>query len=226
MKLYKLKYLLFLLLVVYIPQWTQVNLIISGIGKNKPPVTTVIDTKISDLVQDKTAVDIKTINISESELLFGMMIGIPGRPELVLSRKLYETFSETELEYVLLHEAGHYKLSHSIKEIVLAIFLLLLGITLLRRFSSKPKGFLYALFLGLLFGIVLIQYGKISEIEADSYTLERISDPQGMIQATEKFKKIADQGGTKPFLVKFLFERKNPYQNRVLMAEEELRKRE
>lgn len=209
-----LNYLVFGLILFYIPMRIQINLFLSSLGKKKKPVTLLRDTWISKTLLNKAQTKINTIRITESDLLFGMMVGIPGNPQLILSRELYESFSWDELEYVILHEAGHYKLGHSIKELSEGIVFLIIGLLFLTRFPSL----ILAAILGLVFGILMIQLAKISELEADNFSLKRIGNPEGMITATEKFYKVWKSQDPKIPLIRYLFYRGNPYENRIRMA--------
>lgn len=211
----------FLLILFYIPMWLQINMFVSSFGVAKKATTILKDEKIEKVLLIKAKIKIDNIKISESSDLFGMMIGIPGNPQLILSRKLYETFDSDELEYVIMHEAGHYKLAHSIKELLEGLVFFGIGIVVLKKY---PNMFLAAS-LGLVFGILMIQFGKLNEIEADKYSLERVGNPNGMITATEKFREAWKRQDPNNSIIRFLFYRGNPYENRIRMASEEINKR-
>ncbi len=199
----------------------QINLFLSSLGKGKKPITFIKDSNISELLLEKARVKINKIKISESSLFFGAMVGIPGKPQLFISRKLYEDFNKDELEYVVLHEVGHYKLGHSIKELALGILFFVTGSFILIKFSSL----LLAVLLGLFFGILMIQIAKLKEIEADNFALKRVDKPQGMITATQKLFKAWEYKSSQNPIIRFLFYRGNPYNNRIKMAETEIKKR-
>lgn len=194
---------------------------VSGLGKGKKTLTIIKDKKISEVLWKKAKTKIETIKISESNLLFGAMAGIPGNPQLYLSRKLYESFNWDELEYVLMHEAGHYKLGHSVKELLEGLVFFGIGIAILNKY---PNVFLAAI-LGLFFGILMIQIAKFKEVEADTYSLERVGNPKGMITATKKFKNAWKFQDPNNKLIRFLLYRGNPYENRIWMANKEMNRR-
>lgn len=214
-------YLIFGLILAYISQWMQINLFISSLKKGRKPITFIKDSNITKILREKTNINIKMIKIPESELLFGAMVGIPGKPQLFLSRKLHEDFNKDELEYVILHEAGHYKLNHSVKELFTGILLFVIGSLTLFKLHSL----LLAILLGLFFGIVMIQIAKLKEIEADSFSLKRVENPKGMITATQKLFKAWEDKSSKNPIIRFLFYRGNPYNNRIKMAEVEIEDR-
>lgn len=214
-----IKYLAFALILFYIPMWSQINLFLSSIGKAKKSARLVKDEWIIKILKEKSGMNMKSIRILNSSLFFGMMAGIPGNPQLMLSKELYEDFNKNELEYVLFHEAGHYKLGHSVIELSAGILLLVLGIFILNSFQSNV---LSALLLGLLFGILMIQFGRLKEVQADNFSLKRMTNPEGMITATNKLVKAWESRSTKNKIILFLFYRGNPYKNRIKMANSEI----
>lgn len=219
-----IKYLIFLLVLGYTTMWLQINLLLSSLNQGKLPVTIAKDNKIRDLVLDKTGVYILATKISETPKLFGMMIGIPTKPQLILSRGLYDSFSPDEIEYVVLHEIGHYKLWHGVKELIAGIVLFAIGIVLLKPIDLFPFTLLLAVTLGVFFGILMIRLGRVHEYQADNYSLNRITNPKGMIQATNKFRNYHGPKYTENNnkIAQFLFYRGNPCDNRIAMAHKEI----
>lgn len=223
----KIKYFVFAIVLGYTGLWVQTNLLLATFGKGKPPITSVQNEVLTNLINEKTGLKLEKINISESDRPFGMMTSVFWSPQMILSRNLYENFNNSEKEYVILHEAGHYKLRHILQEWILGLSLLTLGIWLLKKFKANKTALPAAAAMGLIFGIMFIQLGKIHELQADQYSLDRMTDPQGMIAATEKFKsyygpKYSQNTNT---LIQWLFYRGNPYDNRIKMAEEEINSR-
>lgn len=222
-----IKYLIFPLVLVYTAMWVPINLFLSSINKDKTPITVISDIKVRDLILNKTGLDIQSVKISESPKLFGMMIGIPTKPQLIFSRGLYDSFSPDEMEYVALHEAGHYKLWHGVIELMAGIFLLIVGVLILKRIDILPVSILVSLIFGLIFGILMIRLGRVHEYQADEYSLARMTNPEGMIQATNKFRNYHGQKYTENNnkIIQFMFYRGNPYDNRIVMAKEEIARR-
>lgn len=218
------KYLLFGALLLGVSQWLQITTLLSNLNKTKTVVSVVVDEALLQLIRGKTGVEIKTIRIHESSRLFGMMLGIPTRPQLILSRNLYESFDQDELEYVVLHEAGHYKLGHMWKELLFGLVLMVLGSLVLYRYSRLIDTYVLAGVLGVVFALFLIQLGRVHEYQADAYTLQQISDPNGMIQATYKFRAAhpRPQDGS---LIQRVFYRGVPYGERIGNAQEEIARR-
>src|SRR5690606_23869539 len=128
------------------------------------------------------------IHIAHSNRLFGQMVGLPGKPLMILSEKVYKTFSKEKLEYVILHEAGHYKLAHSLREALFFIISFFIGCYFINGFILI-EDYLIIITVGFLLGILNIKHAQIHEYEADRFALTRIKDPKGMISATQKFQK-------------------------------------
>lgn len=165
--------------------WMSLYLQASSIRKGKKPLTLLKDKKLLDLLFKKTGLRLASIRISASEKLWGMMIGLPKYPYMILSQALYKKFNKDELEYVILHEMGHYILAHSAKLAVLYISFLTISSVLLSDISTL---FIWGA-VGVVVGLIMIQMSRIYEYEADAFALQRITNPKGMITATHQFEK-------------------------------------
>ena len=220
------KYLFFILVFVGVSLWIQLFLSFSSLKQNNSLIEVIQNQNLQNLILQKTGVNIQSIKLSSSSKLFGMMIGIPGFPQLILTKSLYENFSSSEIEYVVLHETGHYVLWHSVTELVLGLFFLGLGIIIIKKINGRYLSLIMALILGFVLGVIMIKFGRIHEYQADDYALERISDPRGMIQATKKFKNAANNSiGPKNKLLEFWFYRSVPYAERIEKAKLEINQR-
>jgi len=225
MKLFK--YFIFALVFGYVGYWVQINLLLATFGQGKPPIEIVKNETLTNLIQEKTGLKLANLKVAESDRPFGMMTSIIGAPQMILSRRLYESFSNSETEYVILHEAGHYQLKHILKEWLLGLTLLAVGLALIKKLKNRTA-IPVAAGLGLIFGVLMIQQGKIHELQADQYSLGRMDDPRGMIAATEKFSHYygSKYSQNKHPMIQWLFYRSNPYAQRIIMAEEELKLRQ
>lgn len=186
-----LKILLFALIFLYITNWFQIHAFVIAFLQPRKRITMIKDEWIFKLVKQKTGLTLKRIIIFETNKLFGMMPSIPLKPELILSRGLYESFNKDEMEWVILHEAGHCVLWHTIKALVIELCFLFLGIfaiTIVRLDSISS--FLLSIFLSLLCIQVLRRF---IEFEADKFSIERVSNPKGVITAQDKFKNAKDK---------------------------------
>jgi beta-lactamase regulating signal transducer with metallopeptidase domain len=200
-----------------VAQWMGFSLYLSTLGQKQQPLTEVKDSPLITLIKQKTGLQLSSFQIVASSKLYGNMIGIPGSPYMMLSSRLNQEFTDSEKEYVVLHETGHYLLNHSIKELIFFAFFFILGCLIIRK-----RPFYFIPIIGIVFGLLCIQFGMRSEIEADRFVVSRITDPHGMITATEKFKAahhppLDDYSPWWP-----VFYRSNPYHVRIEMAEAEI----
>lgn len=201
--------------------WVAISLFVSSLGQKKAPIMIVENIPLLQLIKDKTGIGITNVKISESQQPFAFMVGIPTQPQLIISRAVYDNFNPSAMEYVLIHEAGHYKFWHGVTEFGAMLILLIIGVVLIKKLNL---GFVKIIILGLFFGILLIQLGKFDEIQADKFTAKTMTDPQGMIEATNNFRNYHGKRYTENEnkLLEFLFYRSNPYDNRIKMAEEQI----
>ena len=199
--------------------WLQIKLLFTGLGQNKKSLSTLNNKRLLKLVKDKSVYNLQTIYLLNSNKLFGMMSGVL-KPHLILSQKLYQEFNEDETEYVLLHEMGHFLLYHNLKEIIIGVIIILAGATFI---VYNNLGTFTSTLLAVVFGVIMIQIARQYEYQADSYALNRMTNPTGMISATNKFQNHYVTPRNK--IIEILFYRGNPFANRIKMANAELSKR-
>ncbi len=215
-----LNIVIFVLTFLCVTLWTQLKLFHSSLGHPETREIIINDSQLTSLIKIKTGYQLDKIYLANSKKLYGMMPSI-FRPHLILSQALFEDFDSEETEYVLLHEMAHFLLHHILTEEILGTFLLTAGLTTI---SALSLSFLPAILLGLIFGIVMIQFGRQHEYEADAYSLSRMTNPAGMITATQKFR---DQYSTpRNKAVEAIFYRGNPFSNRIKMANHEIARRQ
>jgi len=221
-----MKYLVFILLFIFTTHWFQGKLLLSSLGKGKSPVSFVQDEKTQRLVSKHAGSEIKNVKIIESDRPYGMMIGIPGKPQLVFSRGLYDNFSFEELEYVVLHESAHYKYFHTIKQLILLVSFLIVGTALLRfvRMNSW-QSLLFAVLLAVGLGVSFLQVARRNEYEADRYAVDNISNVEGMIGATRNFEQYYGSGNKRNKILERIFYRSVPYEKRIEMAKAKIGKK-
>jgi Zn-dependent protease with chaperone function len=214
------KYFLLFIIMAYTSQWMVINLYLTSIGQKQQVLTKITESPLIDLIYQKTGVKLDSFQIVASPKMYATMIGIPGHPYMMLSSSLDSKFTDSEKEYVVLHEVGHYVLHHTIKEGLFFLILLLIGIIILR----KRTIFLTPV-IGIVFGLLFIQFATRSEYESDHYAVSRITDPNGMITSTAKFKNdhylVLNDYGIK---WKLLY-RSTPYHVRIQIVENEIAKR-
>ncbi len=214
------RYILLFVVMAAVSQWMILKLYLSSLGQKQQILTEIKDSPLIELIESKTNLKLHSFRMVASPRLYAAMIGIPGRPYMVLSSRLNDEFSDSEKEYVVLHEIGHYLLHHSIKESAFFLILFIIGCLIVR--SRSP---LIIPVIGVVFGLLYIQFGMRSEYEADNFSVTHITDPRGMISATEKFKNAHDPPLDDYSPMWPLLYRSTPYHERVNMAEEEIKTR-
>lgn len=215
-----LRYIILFLIMAYVSQWKTFHLYFTSLGQKQQILTKVNTSPLIELIYNKTGLLLKSYNIIASSKFYAVMIGIPGNPYMLLSTRLDQEFSDSEKEYVILHEVGHYLLNHAVKEAIFFTVLFTIGCLVVRKKSwySIPV-------VGIFFGLLYIQFGMYSEYQADRFAVTHITDPQGMITATEKFKNnyfppLNDYSLFWPILYRSV-----PYHHRVDMANTEIQSR-
>ena len=166
------------------------------------------DKWITNLVNKTSEVKLQKFLLVGSRELFGGMSGLPGKPLLSLSKTLYKTFTQKELEYVILHELGHYINIHPLKEVVTYIFLVAISFVLTINLDIS-----LVTLTGLFLGILSIQIMKLFEFQADNIAIRNISDINGAISATKKFQSY--YGNKRYQGLRSILSRSIPYRQRL-----------
>ncbi|MCX6732642.1 MAG: M48 family metalloprotease [Candidatus Roizmanbacteria bacterium] len=206
-------------------QWMSLYLFATSINKRKKAVKIIKDKNLLDTIFTKTGLRLASIRVSSSLKPWGMMIGLPRYPYMILSQGMYDSFDKSEVEYVLLHESGHYILAHSAKLAILYISFLIMGFI----FISTIQIPLMWIAAALIIGLIQIQMSRLCEYEADAFTLQRMTNPKGMIMATKKFANAYKhfdvvRHDEDAFLGRLIY-MGIPYNERIRNAEAEIKKR-
>lgn len=217
-----LNIILFTIIFLLVTQRQQIAVILSA--HTRFAFKKLSDAKIAKFIKDRAGILIKTIYIVQSAKPYGLMVGIPTKPILILSSNLYKTFTEDELEYVLLHEAAHYKYLHSIREVIFSILLLTIGIILILTLSVPAISFTTTIVSGILLGIINIQFAYISELQADKFAIRNMKNPAAIVTMVEKFKKARHGHEVRNTIPGILFQRNTSYKKRIQIAELEKRR--
>ncbi len=183
--------LLFILVYLVICNWFQLRSFLSIIIGPKYKTSSVDDTWIKAIVKKKTGLSLLDITIFHDQKMYGMMAGFPFWPKMILSEGLYKSFDKDELEWVILHEAGHCVLWHNLQAFFIQIGILSFGINTMLLFKLPlvltP---LYAIFLSFVC-IQVLRWGI--EYVADRYSINRVDNPRGVITAQDKFRNAYDK---------------------------------
>ena len=129
---------------------------------------------------------IKDITIFHDQRPYAMMAGIYPFPKLIISEKMYKIFDKDEMEWVILHEAGHHLLWHNLKAVIIEGIMLTLGIGFINLF--QPNILLVTIFSSIL-SILCVQIIRwLIEYQADKYSINRVTNSEGVITAQEKLR--------------------------------------
>lgn len=216
--------LIFIAIYFYFSNWFQIESFYKQFfGSRKSPRKTV-NSRLSDLIYEKSGLEIRDFLIFDSEKLFALMPGIPSRPSMIFSKKLYETFSKEELEYVTLHETAHCLKWHVLKFAILQLGIGIFGILTIYFFPINNLSIFMSIITGVFYAIVFVQLGRYFEKEAEEFAASNIKNPEDMISAVERFKRGYPK--TNYFLIRrFLFGWNIFPEEKIEIAKRELEKR-
>ena len=179
--------MVFTLLFLTIANWFQIIKFSSLFIGPKIKTSLVKDDWIQNTVKKKTGLTLLDITLFHDKKMYGMMAGLPFWPKMILSTGLYKSFNKDELEWVILHEAGHCVLWHNLQSFLIEMIILLSGIYLIQ---VNKISFSFILILSLLLGFICVQIIRwTTEFVADKYSINRVDNPKGVITAQEKFRK-------------------------------------
>lgn len=219
--MYSLKYLLFTVIFLGIANWISVYYFLINLFKPRQKLVSVKDKEMLAKLKRKTGLD-SSIRLMEINKMIGFMISSPPFPPvMVFSNKLFNAFNNNEREWVLLHEAAHYFMWHSLKFALSQLIILIIGLLLIKKFIGNDW-ILSVSFIGLLLGIIYVQIAKIFEYQADTFAAENMDNPRGMITGNIKMRK-ANTGILANPIMKKLFIIAVPYEKRIKLAERQLK---
>ncbi len=179
---------------IFLANWVVLRNLLTGyVVKKSVNVST--DKKVLGYIEKHTGVTLSHFNLQESDKAFGYCGGMPGKPLLVLSTTAYKKFSGDMLHWLLLHEMGHYVLSHTFWHIGIDIAFLLLGEAMIWAMPSSVTVLLFSILLIVLLASLSIQLKKLCDLFANRYALDRLEKPTGQIEAMRFFIKQAAESG-------------------------------
>lgn len=156
-----------------------------GFMKGKPQARDIHDPKILRFIQKKTGLALRKIKLLDTQTTWGMMAGIPGMPYMVISKDAYETFTKDELQWLFLHEAGHYVLRHNVKSVLVQGALLAIGTGIL----IVVPHLLAAILLAVVGSMIYPQIARRFEYEANAFAVARMDSPKKLKTLYAKAKK-------------------------------------
>lgn len=162
---------------------------IEGFIKGRANSKDIKNQEILNLIRNKTGLKLSKIKLLDTTRVWAMMAGLPPMPYMVISKDAYENFTKDELQWVLLHEAGHYVLWHNVKMIVLHLIFIVVGFLALLNLNFYINPLIPAFLLGILAAIVYTQLARRFEYEANYYALSKMDNPKGVKNLYKKAKK-------------------------------------
>jgi Zn-dependent protease with chaperone function len=179
--------IIFIIFFLVIVNWFQIISFFSLFVGPKIKTSTIKDEWIKNVVKKKTGLNLFDLTLFHDKKIYGMMAGLSFWPKMILSTGLYESLNKDELEWVILHEAGHCILWHNLQSFFIEMIMLVIGIYLIN--INKINLFfipIHAILLSIV-SIHLIRWT--TEYVADKYSINLVDNPRGVITAQNKFKK-------------------------------------
>ncbi|OGM28316.1 hypothetical protein A2962_00535 [Candidatus Woesebacteria bacterium RIFCSPLOWO2_01_FULL_39_61] len=184
-------YIIFSPTFLIVANWFQLFTFVSAFGKGKVGRKKLEDKWVYETVLKKTGLKLSGVTLFRDEKMYGMMAGLPFWPKMILSEGLYKALNKDELEWVILHEAGHCVLWHNLKAFLIELSILICGILFIYFYKLN---FLGGFLLAIVSGLLCIQAIRwLIEYQADKFSIERVDNPEGVITAQEKFKNATDK---------------------------------
>ncbi|HSX49180.1 MAG TPA: M48 family metalloprotease [Candidatus Saccharimonadales bacterium] len=182
-----IKFLIFISIFLFVCNYFQIISFLKIFIGPKIKTEPLNDKWINSTVKKKTGLNLITVTLFKDKKLYGMMAGLPFWPKMILSEGLYKTLNKEELEWVILHEAGHCILWHNLEAAFFELGIEIVGIYTIALWNiSLILVPLYALLLSFIC-IQVIRW--LIEYVADRFSIARVDNPQGVISAQDKFRK-------------------------------------
>lgn len=217
-----LNIILFVTLFLIIVNWFQIRSFSGLLIGPKTKTSLIKDDWIIKTVKKKTGLLLLDITLFHDKKMYGMMAGLPFWPKMILSTELYKSFNKNELEWVILHEAAHCIFWHNLQSFLIELLTLTLGIYLIQL---NKINFINIPILSILLSIICIQIIRwTTEFTADSYSINRVDNPKGVITAQAKFKKNYKSHllNNEKNILRYLFHWNITYSQRIELANKRL----
>lgn len=214
--------LVFLIIFLFVTNYFQI------IGFTKMVITKKVKTRvlkdkwINKTVEKKTGLKLIDLTLTDDKALYGMMAGLPIWPKMILSEGLYKNLNRDELEWVILHEAGHCVMWHPLEAALIEGAFIISGIYIL---VAAKISLILVPFYSLVLSFICIQFIRwLIEYAADKFSIERVSNPKGVITAQQKFRKYykGSKYDDEHSILRFLIHWNIYPEQRIKMAEERI----
>lgn len=217
-----MNWLTLIIIFLIIVNWFQIYYFAQLIINPKIKTSSIKDVWINQVVKKKTGLNLLDVIIFHDKKMYGMMAGLPFWPKMILSEGLYKSLNKDELEWVILHEAGHCVLWHNLEAFIIELAFIFFGIYLINIYKFS---ILVSFIIALLLSLMCIQIIRWSiEYMADKFSIERVEDPKGVITAQDKFRKnyYKNPLNKEGSILRFLLHWNITYLKRIEMAKKRL----
>ena len=219
-----MSYIIFAIIFLFICNYFQIIHFAKLIAGPKIKTEILKDDWINSVVKKKTGLNLKDITLFKDPKMYGMMTGLGPwiMPRMILSEGLYKNLNKDELEWVILHEAGHCVLLHNLQSLIIELVFLGTGLYLI---STQNINLFFIPILSLILSILSIQIIRLmTEYTADMYSISRVDNLEGVITAQDKFRKNYKGSifSNEKSIVRFLFHWNIYPSQRIKMARKRL----
>ena len=219
-----MSYIIFAIIFLFICNYFQIIHFAKLIAGPKIKTEILKDDWINSVVKKKTGLNLKDITLFKDPKMYGMMTGLGPwiMPRMILSEGLYKNLNKDELEWVILHEAGHCVLLHNLQSLIIELVFLGTGLYLI---STQDVNLFFIPILSLILSILSIQIIRLmTEYTADMYSISRVDNLEGVITAQDKFRKNYKGSifSNEKSIVRFLFHWNIYPSQRIKMARKRL----
>jgi len=196
--------------------WIQIRYLLGNLIK--PRKNTFIpfeNVKLLAKMRKKTKLQLSIKILGEKKKMIGFMISSPPfKPVVIFSEKLYRSFDNDEMQWVILHESAHYLMLHNLRFIIVQLILFLTWVYL---FYWLKTSFIITVLIFIVLSLIYIQLAKIFEYQADIYAAKNMDNPKGMITGNIKMMK-ANKGFFSNKIIRYLLYIAVPYEERIEIA--------
>lgn len=203
--------------------WIQIRYLLGNLVK--PRKNTFIpfeNKKLLAKMRKKTKLPLSIKILDEKKKMIGFMISSPPfKPVMLFSEKIYKSFSDDEMQWVILHESAHYLMLHNIRFIIVQLTLFATGVYL---FYWLETNLIITVFIFITLSLVYIQLAKIFEYQADNYAAKNMNNPKGMITGNLKMLKT-NKGLFKNKILRYLLTIAVPFEERIKIAQKQIKLR-
>jgi len=200
--------------------WIQIWYLLGNIIKPKKNKFIIFENKeLLRKMKEKTKLPLSIKIMDEKNKMIGFMVSSPPfKPLMLFSEKLHKAFTDDEMQWVILHESGHYLMWHNLKFALSQILIFLVVV----YFSIKTNiGNALLMLLLVISAIIYIQIAKVFEYQVDTYAAKNMDNPRGMITGNIKIRD-ANKGFLSNSIMKHLLTIAVPYEERIKLANRQI----